>query len=514
MKLHGKARGIDMVDGSVFKKDTEFEDRREDVPLGRLAVRGGVWVVALRVTHRVLGLARTIVLARLLSPNDFGLMGIAILAINTLETFSRTGFEAALVRKKENIKEYLDTAWTVQLARSVVLFAVLYLAAPLIAGFFRSPQAFPVIRLLAFLELFTGAKNIGTIYFQKELRFDKRFILEFSGLFVNIAVSLTLAFILRNVWALVYGSLANALVTCVVSYLIHPHRPKLSINVEKMKELFHFGKWLFGSSILIFIVTQGDDAFVGKMLGITALGFYQMAYHLSNASATEITHIVSQVMFPVYSKIQDNISKLGETYLSVLRFIAFLSFPVGVLFFVVAPDFTRLFLGDKWMPMVPAMRVLCVFGLSRSIGSTVGPVLYATNNPKVETKLGLFQLIVLIVLIYPLAKFWGILGVSYAVVASNILNTFLFMRKIRSILTISLKKILVSLASIGISALIMAIPALVILKIWTGVTGFFIALLCATALYISVVFFIDRRRGGKLKEVISIILRGVKVSHE
>ncbi|MGB2598967.1 MAG: lipopolysaccharide biosynthesis protein [Candidatus Omnitrophota bacterium] len=503
-----------MVDGSIFKKDTEFEDKREDVSFGRLAVRGGVWVVALRVIHRALGLARTIILARLLSPNDFGLMGIAVLAINTIETFSRTGFETALVQKKENIKEYLDTVWTVQLARSVVLFAILYLAAPLIAGFFKSSLALPVIRLLAFLELFTGARNVGTVYFQKELRFDKRFILEFSGLFVNIAVSLTLAFILRNVWALVYGSISGAFVTFIMSYILHPYRPKVSFNTGYAKELLKFGKWLFGSSILVFLVTQGDDAFVGRLLGITALGFYQMAYHLSNAPATEITHVVSQVMFPVYSKIQDNIPKLGEIYLSVLRFIAFLSFPVGVLLFVMAPDFTRLFLGDKWMPMVPAMRVLCVFGLSRSIGSTVGPVLYATNNPKVEIKLGLFQLIVLIILIYPFAKLWGILGVSYAVVASNILNTFLFMRKIRSILMVSLKKILVPLVSVGIPALIMAVPALLILKIWTGITGFFIALLCAAAVYISIVFFIDRRRGGRLKEIISIILRGVKISHE
>ncbi|MGB3111473.1 MAG: oligosaccharide flippase family protein, partial [Candidatus Omnitrophota bacterium] len=152
-----------------------------------------MWIFALRVVDRFLRVVRTIVLARLLSPDDFGLMGIAILAINMLETFSQTGIETALVHKKENIEAYLDIAWTIQVTRSVILFVLLYFGAPLVAHFFNSPQALRVVRILAFLELFRGMKNIGTVYFQKELRFDKQFVLGFSGIAVNIAVSLTLA---------------------------------------------------------------------------------------------------------------------------------------------------------------------------------------------------------------------------------------------------------------------------------------------------------------------------------
>jgi O-antigen/teichoic acid export membrane protein len=401
-----------------FEKDIELEYRREDESLGQRAVVSGAWVFAFKAVQRLLGLIRTVILARLLAPEDFGLMGIAVLAINTLETFSKTGFEQALIQKKEDIRSYLDPAWTVQVIRSLILFCLLFAGAPLVALFFKNQQATYIIRMLAFIELFTGLKNIGIVYFQKELRFDKRFILESFGLAANITVSIVLAFVLRNVWALVYGSLAGAFVTCIVSYAIHRYRPRFRFNREKMSELFGFGKWLFGSSILVFLVTQGDSAFVGRLLGITALGFYQMAYHLSNMTATEVSHVVLQVMFPVYSKMQQDIERLGKAYLEVLQLVAFISAPIAVMIFMLAKDFTAIFLGEKWLPMVPAMKILAFAGFFRSIAATAGGVFFAVKKPRIETGWEAVRLLVLVVMIYPASKMLGITGTSVAVCVS------------------------------------------------------------------------------------------------
>jgi lipopolysaccharide exporter len=420
------------VDEKVFEKDIEFEYKQEE-SLGRRAVKGGMWLFTLKIAHRVLGFVRTIILARFLSPNDFGLMGVAVLTINMLETFSKTGFEIALVQKKEDIRAYLDSAWTVQLIRSVVLFTLLYFGAPLIAYFFKSPQAVLIIRILAFLELFTGAKNIGTVFFLKELRFDKGFVLQFSGMIVNVAVAIVLAFVLKNVWALVYGSLSGAFVTFIASYVLHPYRPKLRFDFSKVKELFHFGKWLFISSILVFLVTQGDDFFVGKLLGITALGFYQMAYHLSNAAATEISHVVSYVMFPVYSKIQHDMERFRRAYLEILQLVAFITVPVTAVIFLLAPDFTFLFLGEKWMPMVSAMQILAFAGLFRAIAATTGCVLFALGKPRVETTLETVRLIILAALIYPATVKFGIAGTSIAVCLSIGLSLLGFLYSVKKI---------------------------------------------------------------------------------
>ena len=395
--------------------------------LSQKVLKGGFWVFFLRIVNRGFGLIRLIILARILSPSDFGLMGIALLTMSTLETFSQTGFQAALIQKKEDIESYLNSAWTVLIFRGFVLFFILYFIAPYAAVFFNAPEAKSIIRVIGFAILFSAFTNIGVTYFQKELEFNKEFIYKFSGTLADFIVAVTAVLILKNVWALVFGLLAGNVTRCIVSYLIHPYRPHLSLDLGKAKELFGFGKWIMGSSIMIFLITQGDDIFVGKLLGTTALGFYQLAYRISNMPATEITQVVSQVTFPAYSKLQDNIPKLREAYLKVLQLTAFLSFPIAGLIFVLAPNFTKIFLGEKWMPMVPAMMILVWWGVIRSMAGVNSSILQAVKKPDIITKLSTIKLLILAILIYPLSIKWGITGTSLAVLLSAIFitpNTF------------------------------------------------------------------------------------------
>ena len=398
----------------------------EPESLSKKVVRGGMWVFGLRIINRGLGFIRTIILARLLAPEDFGLLGIAMLAIATLETFSQTGFQAALIQKKENVESYLDTAWTVSAIRGMLLFLILFLSAPVIAKFFNSPQATLVIKVIAVSTFLSGFRNIGILFFQKEMEFNKQFFYELSATLVDITIAITLAFILRNVWALVWGGLAANFVRLFMSYILHPYHPRIRFEKEKFKDLFGFGRWVLGSSILGFLITQGDDIFVGKMLGVTALGLYQMAYLISNLPATEITHIVSQVTFPAYSKLQNDVKRLREAYLDVLQLTAFISIPLAGGIFVLAPEFTRIFLGEKWMPMVPAIQVLVLAGFVRSIAATTGPIFHGVDRPSVDTTWQVIRLIVLVALIYPLTMRWGILGASISVLFSILISTLGF----------------------------------------------------------------------------------------
>lgn len=387
-------------------------------PLLRRVVRGGLWVFLLQIVKQLFNIGKLIIIARILAPHDFGLMGIALLAMAMLETFSQTGFQAALIQKKEGIDAYLDSAWTILILRGLILFAILYFIAPYVAIFFKTPEAKSMIQIIGFAILLRAFTNIGTIYFQKELEFKKQFIYQFSGVLTDFMVTVSAVFILKSVWALVLGVLAGCFVNCIVSYIIHPYKPRLTWDLSKAKELFGFGKWVLGSSILVFLITQGDDAFVGKFLGATMLGYYQMAYRISNMPATEIAHVISQVTFPAYAKLQNNIPSLKEAYLKVLHITAFLSFPIAGLIFVLAPDFTKIFLGEKWLPMVPAMQVLVFAGLLRSMAATSGYIFYAVGKPRIDTALQIIRLSVLGFLIYPFTNKWGILGVSIVVFLS------------------------------------------------------------------------------------------------
>jgi O-antigen/teichoic acid export membrane protein len=297
--------------------------------LRKKAIRGGLWVFALRTAQQVLTFVRLIILARILAPTDFGLMGIAAVTMAALDVFSETGFQAALVQKKGDIRRYLDTVWTVSVARGLTLFAIIYISAPYVAAFFMAPKAEAIIRVISLSPLLSAFTNIGIVYFQKDLEFDRQFRYQLAGTTSDFAVSIGLALMTHSVWALVFGLLAGNIARLIASYVLHPYRPKLNLDMKAASELFGFGKWVLGSGVLIFLITQGDNIVVGRLLGVAALGLYQMAYLISNAPATEITQVISQVTFPAYSKIQDNLVRLRQAYLEVLKTTALAAFPLA-----------------------------------------------------------------------------------------------------------------------------------------------------------------------------------------
>ena len=462
--------------------------------LSQRVVKGGFWVFSLRITQQVFNLVRLIILARILAPSDFGLMGIALLTMATLETFSQTGFQAALIQKKEDIKSYLNAAWTVLILRGLLLFAILFFIAPYAAIFFKAPQAKPIIQVIGLSVLLQAFTNIGVIYFQKEVEFNKQFLYQLSGTLADFIVAISAALIFRSVWALVFGLLAGNVARFIASYLIHLYRPHLSFHLGKAKELWGFGRWVLGSSILIFLITQGDDIFVGKLLGATMLGFYQMAYRISNIPATEITHVISQVTFPAYSKLQDNLPKLREAYLKVLQLTAFLSFPIAGLIFVLAPDFTMIFLGKKWMPMVPAMQVLAFAGLVRSVAATSGYIFYSVGKPKIDTILQVPRLSVLATLIYPFTIKWGMLGASVVVFLSIFISNIGFNFMALKITKCGIKKfskMIVFPSMAGISL----VSSVFFLKTYTNITGIWGLLLLSMVgilSYFGIIYLFDR----------------------
>ncbi|MCK4352472.1 lipopolysaccharide biosynthesis protein [candidate division WOR-3 bacterium] len=382
--------------------------------LTQRAIRSGAWVFALQITNRLFMFVRTIILARLLAPNDFGLFGITLLVIAALEVFSQTGFKSALIQKKENTNEYLDTAWTVSALRGIILFAILFFTAPLVALFFKVPEAKLIVRIVGVLLLLDGFANIGIVYFKKELEFNKQFIYQLSGILADVGVAITLAFILRSVWALVWGLLAGGVVRCIVSYFIHPYRPHIKLEMGKAKELFTFGKWLLGGSIVTFLATQGDDGFLGKVLGVTALGFYQLAFRFASLPGSEIG-VISRVAFPTYSKLQDDIPKLRNTYLKVLKFVTFFAIPLAGGIFILGPEFTRIFLGEKWLPMVPALKILAITMMIKTTVDTSGALFNGIGRPDITFKMVLVRVIILAAIIYPLTILYGIAGTALSV---------------------------------------------------------------------------------------------------
>lgn len=385
----------------------------------RLA-RGGAWVFISYGLEQALSLVRSIILARLLSPADFGLMGMVSLSIAFLVVLSETGVWQAIIQRPEVDTRTLNTAWLISVVRGILLALVMVAVAPLVALFFQAPLLGPMIRVMALSFVLSGLNSLGLVLLQKNLDFKGLTALNLVTGAVNLVVACVAAILWRNAWALVAGTLAGSVAALALSYVVHPFRPRWQFDRRSARELFSFGKYLTASSVVNYALTQGDDAYVGKVLGAGPLGLYELAYRLSNLPATSITHVIGRVTLPAYSALQNDLEQLRMTYLRVLKLTALVSIPAAAGLFALAPFVVSVLYGEKWMPMVPAFQVLCLFGLERSIGATTGPVFIALGKPNLSLRVSLVKLTTMAVCIVPLTKALGFLGTSIAVTLSAI----------------------------------------------------------------------------------------------
>ncbi len=357
-----------------------------------------------------------IVLARLLSPEDFGLMGIALLVLAAMKRLTEIGLDAALIQQKEdNVDSYLDTTWCLEVARGVLIFCVLFALAPYIASFFGESRATPLIRVLALGPLFLGLKNPGVVYFEKNLEFHKYFLYKVGGGLLQFVVGVGYALQSPTVWALVFGSLSKPVSKLVMSYILHDYRPWPSFKRDHAKELIHFGKWITGASIIGWIGTQGDDAFVGWYLTATALGFYQYAYQMADAPARELSGVISRITFPAYSALQEDTAEVRSALIQSTRFVALIAFPVAFGIALVAPSFVRGILGAEWTPMILTLQILAMYGLFHAITQNFGSLWKALGRPDLIAKTGTLRILCIAVLVWPATAMWGIEGTAVAV---------------------------------------------------------------------------------------------------
>jgi len=473
--------------------------------LGQRAVRGGFWVFLSFGGKKFLGIIRSIILARLLLPSDFGLMGLALVATGFLTVMTEVGVAPALIHRQDDADDTLNTAWTISILRSALLFAITFLTAGLVASFFEAPELAPILRVMAFTFLISGLRNIGAIMLNKELEFRTLAYFNLTSTVLSLIVVIAAAFILRNVWALVLGTLIEALIMLVGSYVIHPFRPRLRWVPQVAKGMLNYGKYIFGGAIVNYLLTQGDDALIGKVLGTAQLGFYVIAYNLSNIATTSITHVIGQVAFPAYAKLQNDIPALRHAYLRTLKVTGLMAIPVTAGLFALAYELVYVIYGEKWVPMVPALMVLCIYGLERALNASVGALFKSKGKPQVVLYLTSFKLILLILIIYPLTIRYGILGTSIASALVAIVISMNAMPLVARMLECSVTVILKPLTGPSIAAVIMVLT-LFSLK-FTGwfapnILSLIILIVIGALVYVLGLYVFDRASFREIRQLI------------
>ena len=402
--------------------DSQFniKNTKEHPDLYHKSIKGGYWVLFLRVVTNLLSFVKVFIIANFFYLEDLGIISIALMMMEVLSTFTETGFNAALIQKKDDIQSYLNTAWTAGLIKGFILFLALFFAAPFLASIRVSADkvdlTISILRVMGICFLIRGIQNIGIVYFKKELQFRKVFILNLASTLTDIVLSLGFIFFFRSIWGVIAARIISEAVSCAGGYFLSSYRPRFCFEYAKARELWKFGKWIYGQSILGYFLEIGDNFFTWFCLGLPQLALYKYAKDFANMPATHISHVISTVSFPAYSKIQDDIPRLRMAYLKILKITAFFAFPVSFLIFIIGPDFVRLFLKSDLHPMTIPLQILTLKGLLACTGATRGPLYIAMGKPHVTWHLQWIRLIILAILIYPLTRMWGIAGTAISVV--------------------------------------------------------------------------------------------------
>jgi O-antigen/teichoic acid export membrane protein len=382
--------------------------------LGQRAFRAGTWSLIAYGGANVLSLMRSVILARLLMPADFGLLALADVAIGLLTIMTYMGLTQYAIYKTDAGDDLLNTVWTLSVLRGLLLAGVTFLIAGPVGSFYRAPELSLVLRVMAVTFVVTGFGNPGLILLNKELEFRKLGIFGLSVSFFGTLATVALAWTLRSVWALVAGTLITAALEAAGSYWLHPYRPRWLWRPQLVRSALGYGKYITGSGVLSYLLTQGDNAVVGRMLGTTALGYYNFAYRLANLPTTSITHVIGQVAFPAYAKLQNDRPALISAYLRVLKLTAVLTVPALLGIMALGADLVLVLYGPKWAPMTVPLMIMCIAGLERSITAPVAPLFNAMGRPRTVFFLLVAKVVLLAAAIFPLTARHGIVGTSIA----------------------------------------------------------------------------------------------------
>lgn len=405
-------------------------------PSSQLSVNAA-WMVLGRFGQRALGLVSTIILARLLVPEDFGLVALATSVAVVIEVFGQFNFDLALIRDQRATRAHYDTAWTLNILRGLVLGAILLAAAAPIAALFAEPRLAPIIMWLAIRPLIEGFYNIGIVDFRKHMMMHREFWLFIVSKLVSLVIVIALAYLWRSYWALIVGIISEQLVRLALSYVLHPFRPRFSLAT--WRELFGFSKWLLGSAIVVAIGNRMDTFVVGKWGTPADVGIYNVSNEIASLPTTELVWPIARAVFPAYAKIAANANAITSAYLRSLAIILGIASPLACGIAVTADLLVPIVFGEKWLAAVPIIQILAVFGLARVFLSTDGPLLIAMNQPKKLAKLDageiLFLRIPLLLLAMPL---FGIVGVAATLVATYSIRTLVNQIIIGRLLRVSL----------------------------------------------------------------------------
>ncbi len=380
--------------------------------------RGAVLMVGMRWTDRLIGLVSTLILARLLLPEDFGIVAMASIVVGLVDTILDLGVGSALVQNRQAGRDEFDTAWTLRLLQAALVAFLIFLSAPFAAEYFHDPRVIDVLRVMALTVLISGFENIGIVAFQKNMEFGRDFQYFFFRRTAGFVATIALAVLLQSYWAMVIGAAVGRAAGVAISYVLHDYRPRFSI--ASLGQIWSFSQWILVVNIGDYGLKQIDKFLVGRRTDASTMGAYALADDIAAMPTTELLSPLSRVLFPVFVDAANNPERLRAAYCMAVGVQSLLALPAGVGLCMVAGDVVPLLLGERWLQAIPLIRILALISIFSALtysSSYLLMTLGKVNLLAFDAWMRLALMAMLVIVAFPAAGAQGIAMIRLATTA-------------------------------------------------------------------------------------------------
>jgi PST family polysaccharide transporter len=453
-----------------------------------------MWSYGAFASSKLLTLVATAILARLLTPAEFGIVGFATVAITYLSIAQDLGLAGALIYQREKADRAAHVVFSWNLVLGLGLFLVGVLTAPLAAQFFDEPEVASLMRVLSVTFLIAPLGSVHLILLQKELDFRRKMFPDVGSALVKGAASVALALAGFGVWALVLGHLAGVVVSVVLAWIVVKWRPRLAFDRDLTRSLLAFGLPLFLVDLIYVVTGNIDYLIVGRVLGAAALGIYTLAYRIPELLVLGVVSVLSRTMFPAFTKARDSIASLRRGFAASIRYVVIFTTPICVGLFVVAEPLVLVMLGPDWLEAVPVLRVLAAFAWVRSLMSNDGDVYKALGKPGFLARITGLRLVILVPALL-IATPYGLVAVAIALLIATVLDKTLRIYLISRQLEMRVTEVVAQFVPAVVAAVPLALVSVAMLYALDGagpLTRLVATSLAGAATYFGAIWLLER----------------------
>ncbi|MDK2979742.1 MAG: teichuronic acid exporter [Chloroflexota bacterium] len=476
----------------------------------KVTIRGTFWSYLSVYTGKFMVFISTIILARLLSKSDFGVVGYAFIVTSFLDALNGLGIGPALIYHEDE-PETADTAFWLGLAVGLGLFILTWIAAPFIGDYFHDDRAVGVVRMMVLVYPISAFGNVNSIYLAKRLDFRKKFVPEVSYALTKGVVSVVTAFLGFGYWSQVWGQVVANGVSVVVAKVVNPWKPSWRFSRPIAKSMLKYGLNIVVLDTLANLLNNADYLFIGRYLGAEALGVYTLGFRIPDMVLTQFARIVSEVIFPVYVKMRDNVETLNRNFARSLQYVSLITIPLGLGIALTAEPFVMTFFTDKWVEAIPVIRAIAVYALLLSLFRNAGSFYKAQGRPEVLTYLAIVRLAILLPgLWFALARYNSIVAVAWVQAIVALISGVLSLAVAARMFHMSTREILVQFVPGTVSGLLMAAAVAGLLHwiaAWPPLVQLILAVLIGALVYVGTLYIQGPQR---MRDIVRILRNAVK----